>query len=72
MRFALLIAGALLLSWPVAAQPHRSVRVQVIDRGQADGILIRTPNEKWILIDPGQDRLQDREAAKAVAREINV
>lgn len=31
----------------------KSVRVQIIDRGQADGILIRTPNEKWVVIDTG-------------------
>jgi hypothetical protein len=34
---------------------HASVRIQVIDRGQADGILIRTPNEKWVVIDGGAD-----------------
>ncbi len=31
----------------------QSVRVQVLDRGQADGIVIRTPNEEWIVIDAG-------------------
>jgi len=31
----------------------KSVQVQIIDRGQADGILIRTPNEKWVVIDAG-------------------
>lgn len=43
-----------------AIQPsvHASVRVQVIDRGQADGILIRTPNEKWIVIDAGTNKQQ--------------
>jgi competence protein ComEC len=30
-----------------------SVRIQVIDVGQGDGILIRTPNQRWILIDAG-------------------
>ncbi len=31
-----------------------SVRIQVIDVGQADGIVIRTPNkQKWIVIDAG-------------------
>lgn len=35
-----------------------SVRVQVIDRGQADGILIRTPNQKWVVIDAGVDKIQ--------------
>lgn len=37
---------------------HASVRIQVIDRGQADGILVRTPNEKWVVIDGGADALQ--------------
>lgn len=37
----------------------QSVRVQVIDRGQADGILIRTPQDtQWVVIDVGGDRLQ--------------
>jgi len=42
---------------PASAQ-FKSVRVQIIDRGQADGILIRTPNQKWIVIDAGLDKLQ--------------
>jgi beta-lactamase superfamily II metal-dependent hydrolase len=37
---------------------HASVRVQVIDRGQADGVLIRTPHDQWVVIDAGTDRLQ--------------
>ena len=36
----------------------KSVRIQIIDRGQADGILIRTPNEKWIVIDAGTNGQQ--------------
>ena len=55
----------LLCMWPAAAattaleaQPFQSVRVQVIDRGQADGILIRTPNERWVVIDAGRNRQQ--------------
>lgn len=39
---------------PTAAQ-FTSVRVQVVDVGNADGILIRTPNQRWVLIDAGQD-----------------
>ena len=35
-----------------------SVRIQIIDRGQADGILIRTPNEHWIVIDAGTNAQQ--------------
>ncbi len=49
----------LFLFWSfTAAAQFQSVRVQVIDRGQADGILIRTPNEKWIVIDAGTNRQQ--------------
>lgn len=43
----------LLTAVPCAAQ---SVRVQVVDVGQGDGILIRTPHHKWVLIDAGPNR----------------
>ena len=36
-----------------ASAQFRSVRIQIIDRGQADGILIRTLNEKWVVINAG-------------------
>ena len=29
---------------------------QVLDRGQADGILIRTPNQQWVVIDAPRER----------------
>ena len=41
-----------------ALAQFKSVRVQVIDRGQADGILIRTPNQKWVVIDAGTNAQQ--------------
>ncbi len=45
------LAFLLLLSFPALAE---SVRVQVIDVGQADGIVIRTPsNDNWVVIDAG-------------------
>ncbi len=47
-------SSVLTMTTPAAAQ-FSSVRIQVIDVGQADGILIRTPNRKWVLIDAGQD-----------------
>ena len=47
------LLAALLCAAPLTAQTQ-SVRIQVIDVGQADGILIRTPNSQWILIDGGQ------------------
>lgn len=43
----------LLVAAPGAAQ---SVRVQVVDVGQGDGILIRTPHHQWVLIDAGPNR----------------
>lgn len=52
------IALAALLLLPTAgAAQFSSVRVQVIDVGQADGILIRTPNSEWVLIEAGQNGL---------------
>jgi competence protein ComEC len=47
----------LALGLPASAEPE-TVRIQVIDRGQADGSLIRTPNGKWVVIDAGADDLQ--------------
>ena len=52
-----LLALSFLITVPAIAQ-FKSVRVQVIDRGQADGILIRTPNEKWVVIDAGTNSKQ--------------
>lgn len=46
----------LLAASPLAAQ-DAFVRVQVIDVGQADGILVRTPNHRWVLIDGGKTKL---------------
>jgi competence protein ComEC len=36
------------------AAPAQSVRVTVIDVGQADALLVRTPNQKFVLVDAGQ------------------
>ncbi len=47
---------AVILFWctcPLAAQ---SVRIQVVDVGQGDGILVRTPHHQWVLIDAGPTR----------------
>ena len=51
--FAALVVGA----GPAESTRFSHVRIQVIDVGQADGILIRTPNTRWILIDAGQGTL---------------
>ena len=65
-----LITAVVVASFTLACQApltataqFSSVRVQVIDRGQADGILIRTPNEKWVVIDAGLDKLQAQSMA---------
>lgn len=51
--------GSMLLTLSSSAEAQfTSVRVQVIDRGQADGILIRTPNSQWVVIDAGADNRQ--------------
>lgn len=55
LQFALFVVAFTFALQPVA---NASVRVQVIDRGQADGILIRTPNHKWIVIDAGTNKQQ--------------
>jgi competence protein ComEC len=52
MRPALLFVIASVFVTPLSAQDS-SVRIQVVDVGQGDGILIRTPHRKWVLIDAG-------------------
>jgi competence protein ComEC len=52
MHPTLLVVIVAVLTAPASAQ-FASVRVQVVDVGQGDGILIRTPNRKWVLIDAG-------------------
>jgi len=63
MKIFLPILLLLALSVPAIAEPG-TVRVQIIDRGQADGSLIRTPNGKWVVIDAGADDLQAQSMAK--------
>jgi competence protein ComEC len=53
----IVLAFGLFCCFAAEAQ-FQSVRVQVIDRGQADGILIRTPNQRWVVIDAGTNRQQ--------------
>lgn len=58
MRPDLDVVLALLLAVvPPAHAQDDFVRVQVIDVGQGDGILIRTPNHRWVLIDAGKTKL---------------
>ena len=54
----LAVCAVLLLLTPALPAQFQAVRIQVIDRGQADGILIRTPNSKWIVIDAGTNKQQ--------------
>jgi len=34
------------------------IKIRLIDRGQADGILIETPNKKYVVIDAGTNKKQ--------------
>ncbi len=59
-----LLGCLILTATPVTFGQFASVRVQVVDVGQGDGILIRTPNQRWIVIDAGTngqmaDAMQD-------------
>jgi len=53
------VPGTSLLFFLLSAAPcvAQSVRVQIVDVGQGDGILIRTPHKQWVLIDAGPNRL---------------
>lgn len=51
-----LVAIIFSLSMLLGAADAQSVRIQVVDVGQGDGILIRTPNTRWVLIDAGGTR----------------
>src|SRR6185503_6981928 len=53
-RPALLTLVLLLRAPAIEAQ---SIRIQVVDVGQADGTLIRTPHMKWVLVDAGQEAM---------------
>ena len=44
------------------------VRIQAIDRGQADGMLMRTPNHKSVVLDAGPTKDQT-EAMRALRLE---
>lgn len=64
----LVVVLVLAVAAPAAAQ-HASVRVQAIDRGQADGFLIRTPNDQWVVIDAGSN---DRQMVDAMQNDWGV
>jgi competence protein ComEC len=52
-----LVALAIIAFSPFSLEAQ-SVRVSVIDRGQADGIVIRTPHSQWVAIDGGTNKQQ--------------
>ena len=54
-RLTVLLALGCLVAHPIQAQ---SVKVSILDRGQADGIVIRTPNQRWVVIDGGRNMQQ--------------
>ena len=53
------LIGALLAVALLAPRGHaQSVKISILDRGQADGIVIRTPSRQWVVIDGGTNRQQ--------------
>jgi competence protein ComEC len=56
MRTPFLIVIAFCTS--VTTLVAQSARVSVLDRGQADGIIVRTPNHQWVVIDGGTNKQQ--------------
>ena len=70
-RSGIRVAMVAVLALAAAALPahaeFRSVRIQVLDRGQADGIVIRTPNNKWVVIDAGSNNSQAHAMREAPA-----
>lgn len=47
-------AAALLVAWPAVAAPRAAaLEIHFLDVGQGDATLIRTPADRWIMIDAG-------------------
>jgi competence protein ComEC len=54
MQRAILLLGALTCATAsVGVAQTTAVRIKVVDVGQGDGILIRTPRHEWVLVDAG-------------------
>ena len=57
-RLPHLLAGALAVALAASGLQAQSVKISVLDRGQADGIVVRTPNHQWVVIDGGTNKQQ--------------
>jgi len=53
-----IIFTALVFLMCISTAFAQSVRISVLDRGQADGIVVRTPNHEWVVIDGGTNKQQ--------------
>ena len=63
---ALFLFGAILVAWPPRAVDHR-LRITVLDVGQADAIVIRTPLGHTLLVDAG-GRLEQGRGNRVIRR----
>jgi competence protein ComEC len=64
----LLALGILLVAWPPRTVDHR-LRVTVLDVGQADAIVIRTPHNHTLLVDAG-GRLEQGRGTQSTAEAL--
>jgi len=56
LLFGVLAGAVCAAPRPIAAQ-FAGVRIKVVDVGQGDGILIRTPHARWVLLDSGANQM---------------
>lgn len=62
---ASVVAVGLALWWPVARPAVSRLEVHMIDVGQGDGVALRTPRGRWILVDAG-DQWRDGDVGSRV------